>query len=427
MAVKDRMQWLIRRLHTPTQTKGASSANVSGSMKSLGSNRLVVHRPARAAWTPLRFDRLADEGYRLNPVVHKCVRLVAGATARLPWVVYRGTVPIDTHPLLSLLSQPTPGQSGQAMREALFSDLLIAGNAYLEAVAGQTGPVRELHVLRPDRLKVVPAANGAVSSWIMNIGGREHRFGVRDLQGRSPILHLKMFNPLNDWYGMPPLEAAARAVDQHNEASAWNKALLQNMGRPSGALLVKGDAALSDEQFDRLKSALEEQYQSPGNAGRPLLLEGGFEWQEMGLNARDLDWLRGKDMSAREIALVYQVPAQLIGIPDAQTYSNNREARLALYEDAVLPLADLFAESVTHWLASFFGRDIRLTYDKDRIEALGPRRDRLYARLNQADWLTRNEKRVATGFDPIDGGHDTSATQRQATALAVSQTTEQDL
>ena len=424
MTVKDRMLRLFGRPQALMQTKEALSVAASQDVKMAETDRLIVHRPGQPVWTPLRFDRLADEGYRLNPVVHKCVRLVAGATARLPWIVCRRAVPMDAHPLLSLLSQPAPGQSGQAMREALFGHLLIAGNAYLEAVAGQTGPVRGLHVLRPDRLKVIPSASGSISAWVMNVGGREHRFGARDLQGRSPILHLKMFNPLNDWYGMPPLEAAARAVDQHNEASAWNKALLQNMGRPSGALLVKGDTALSDDQFARLKSALETQYQSPENAGRPLLLEGGFEWQEMGLNARDLDWLRGKDMSAREIALVYQVPAQLIGIPDAQTYSNNREARLALYEDAVLPLADLFAESLTNWLAPFYGGDIRLSYDKDRIDALGPRRDRLYTRLSQADWLTKNEKRVATGFDPIEGGHDNPTDQRQAPAAL--QTTKQD-
>lgn len=417
MAVRNRMRRLLGRTPSTQETKNGAGSQI------------MVHRPRHPVWTPLRFDRLADEGYRLNPVVHKCVRLVSSATARLPWIVYRDTMPLDAHPLLSLLNQPSSGQSGLALREVLFGHLLIAGNGYLEAVAGQSGPVKELHVLRPDRMKVVPMSKGQ-NGWLFTVAGKEHRFGPRDLRGRSPILHLKTFNPLNDWYGMPPLEAAARAVDQHNEASAWNKALLQNMGRPSGALLVKGDQPLTDEQFGRLKSALEEQYQSPENAGRPLLLEGGFEWQEMGLNARDLDWLRGKDMSAREIALVYQVPAQLIGIPDAQTYSNNREARLALYEDAVLPLADLFADAVTNWLAPFFGEDIRLSYDKDRIEALGPRRDRLYTRLSQADWLTQNEKRIATGFDPIAGGHDKPPAKRQIAPPAppaARQTTEQDI
>ncbi|MFN3232928.1 MAG: phage portal protein [Alphaproteobacteria bacterium] len=363
-------------------------------------SRVMVHRPGAPVWTPRRYETLAQEGYRINPIAYKCVRLIAASTARLPWVVFREKHPLNHHPLLDLLTRPNPMSGGQLLREALFSHYLTAGNAYLEAVVGQSGPVQELFVLRPDRMKIVPGNDGA-RGYVYSVGGRQHTFGPRDLRGHPPILHMRTFNPLDDWYGMSPLEAAARAVDQHNEASAWNKAMLQNMGRPSGALVVKDEGGLTEQQFARLKSEMERHYQSADNAGRPLLLEGGLEWQEMGMSARDLDWLAGKDLAAREIAQVYQVPPQLIGIPDAQTYSNNREARLALYEDAVMPLADLFAESMTSWLAPFFGEDLTLSYDKDRVEALSPRRDRLYQRLAGADWLTRNEKRVATGFDPM--------------------------
>ncbi|MDX1581353.1 MAG: phage portal protein, partial [Alphaproteobacteria bacterium] len=250
-----------------------------------------------------------------------------------------------------------------------------------------------------DRMRVIPGANG-VAGYLYSVGGRQHRFGVTDLQGRSSILHLRAFHPLHDWYGLSPLEAAAKAVDQHNAASAWNQALLQNAGRPSGALVVSGDGRLSEDQFARLREEMSRQFEGPDNAGRPLLLEGGLTWQEIGLNAKELDWLAGKDLSAREIAQVYHVPPQLIGIPDAQTYSNNREARLALYEDAVLPLADLFCEALSGWVGPMFGNDLRLSYDKDRIEALSVRRDRLYERLSRADWLERDEKRRETGFEP---------------------------
>jgi phage portal protein BeeE len=75
------------------------------------------------------------------------------------------------------------------------------------------------------------------------------------------------------------MEAGAYAIDQHNEASKWNQALMQNGARPSGALVVQmnkdGDANLSEEQFERLKSQLDEQYSGHSNAGRPMLLEGG--------------------------------------------------------------------------------------------------------------------------------------------------------
>ena len=58
------------------------------------------------------------------------------------------------------------------------------------------------------------------------------------MTGRSTVLHLKTFNPLNDWYGLSPIEAAAYSIDQHNQAGAWNQAMLQNGARPSGAIVV---------------------------------------------------------------------------------------------------------------------------------------------------------------------------------------------
>jgi phage portal protein BeeE len=89
-----------------------------------------------------------------------------------------------------------------------------------------------------------------------------------------PILHLTFFHPLDDHYGLAPIEPAAVAIDTHNAGSKWNKALLDNAARPSGALVYSGPegAVLSDSQFDRLKRELTDTYQGAVNAGRPLLL-----------------------------------------------------------------------------------------------------------------------------------------------------------
>ncbi|MEE8295602.1 MAG: phage portal protein, partial [Sphingomonadales bacterium] len=88
--------------------------------------------------------------------------------------------------------------------------------------------------------------------------------------------------PEDDHYGLSALEPSAFAVGIHNSAADWNKALLDNAARPSGALLFEPTdgtpANLSDEQFKRLKAELEDNYQGAINAGRPFLLEGGLKW-----------------------------------------------------------------------------------------------------------------------------------------------------
>ena len=101
--------------------------------------------------------------------------------------------------------------------------------------------------------------------------------------GLSPILHLALFHPLDDHYGFAPIEAAAVALDLHNAAGAWNKALLDNSARPSGALVysAKDGGNLTAEQYERLKAELEAGFTGARRAGRPLLLEGGLDWKAM--------------------------------------------------------------------------------------------------------------------------------------------------
>lgn len=131
----------------------------------------------------------------------------------------------------------------------------------------------------------------------------------------------------------------------HQQSSYWNHLLLQNGARPSGALIVKdSNGYLSDEQFERLQTQLSEKFSGNSNAGKPLLLEGGLGWQEMSINPKDMDFIESKNSAAREIALAFGVPPQLLGINGDNTYSNMQEARLALWEETLIPLLDKIAD-----------------------------------------------------------------------------------
>ena len=123
----------------------------------------------------------------------------------------------------------------------------------------------------------------------------------------------------------------------------WNKALLDNAARPSGALVHDsgdGAALLAAEQFERLRAELEAHFSGAANAGRPLLLEGGLKWQAMSLTPADMDFVGLKAAAAREIALAFGVPPMLLGLPGDATYANYREANRALWRLTVLPMAD---------------------------------------------------------------------------------------
>jgi HK97 family phage portal protein len=294
--------------------------------------------------------------------------------------------------LRALLDRPNPMQTGREWIETLVSQLLVAGNAYAEMVSVE-GALRELHALRPDRMKVVPSREGWPESFEYSVGGQSVRLP------RESIIHLKLFNPVDDYYGLSPLEAAARSIDTHNAASAWNKAMLDNAARPSGALVFAGtDNTLTTEQFERLKAELTSTYQGAANAGRPMILEGGLDWKEMGFSPKEMEFIEAKNIAAREVALAFGVPPMLLGIPGDNTYANFAEANRSFWRQTVVPLAGRVADAVAAGLSLQSNETVSLKPDLDQVEALAPDRDALWKRINEATFLTAAEKREAVGY-----------------------------
>jgi len=371
---------------------------------------LALHGQSRPVWSPRDYGALAREGYAKNPVVYRAVRLISEAAASVPLNLFEGEAELADHPLLALLMRPNGQQTGPDFLEGVYGHLLVSGNAYLEQVPVDGLP-RELHALRPDRVKVVQGPTGWPEAFDYTVAGRTVRLGAGDEAGGTggeaggigsvpAVRHIKLFHPLSDHYGFAPVEAAQMSLDIHNAAASWNKALLDNAARPSGALVYgAGEAVnLTADQFDRLKEELEAGYQGARNAGRPLLLEGGLDWKPMGLTPKDMDFIEAKNQAAREIALAFGVPPMLLGIPGDSTYSNYQEANRALWRGAVLPLVKRMAANLAAWLGPAFGAEVQLRPDIDAVEALAPEREALWRRVGAAAFLTPDEKREAVGY-----------------------------
>jgi HK97 family phage portal protein len=352
------------------------------------------------------YASLAKEGFNQNSVVFSCIKEIASASAGVPWSLFRQfpdgkRQEVSQHPLLDLISRPNPLQGKFELIESMVSHLYLSGNGYMEFV-GPTDRVfsspelpKELYVLRPDRIKVIPDPIHYVGGYEYTVSGRKVEFH------RDRILHLKLFNPLDDWYGLSPVQVAALAIDKLNAGDKWNASLLQNAAVPSGALTCK--QRLTDEQFDRLKSEMRRQVQGVSNAREPLLLEQDLEWKELGISPKDMDWIEGLKMSALQVAQVFNVPPELVGLGPA-TYQNRKEARKALYTEVIFPFLSRLRDGLNNWLVPHFGENLILDFDKDGIEALSEDQEALWNRVNQSEFLTVNEKRRMVGFDDVVGG-----------------------
>lgn len=381
---------------------GARKAAVPEQKASASGPVIAYQSGGRVAWTPRDTGSLTRAGFQGNPVGFRAVKLISEAAAALPMVLQDAERRYDVHPVLELMRRPNGAQGRAELLETLFGQLLLSGNGYLEAVGGEEGLPQELHVLRSDRMSVLPGSDGWPVGYDYVVGGRKHRFNVTE--GLSPICHIKSFHPQDDHYGFSPMQAAATAVDVHNSASRWSKALLDNAARPSGAIVYRGgdgQAALSPDQYDRLVNEMESHHQGARNAGRPMLLEGGLDWKPMGFSPSDMEFQKTKETASREIALAFGVPPMLLGIPGDATYANYHEAHRAFYRLTVLPLATRVAAQISEWLARFGGGGVELKPDLDQVPALASERDQQWQRVNGAEFLTDAEKRRLLGLPPI--------------------------
>ena len=371
---------------------------------------------AYSSKTNRRYKDYAKDGYQENAIVHRCIQLISNSASAVKIDVFDDETKLDNHELISLLERPNPLQSGVEYFASLYSFLLISGNSYLLRDTENFTPPRELYLLRPDRVEIEAGESMIPQSYKYVLEGRTvAKYPVDPKTGGAQVKQIKLWSPLDDFYGLSPIMASAYNIDQHNLAGMHNVALLKNGCTPSGMLKFEPtdetgmSTQLTDDQRARLLEDLEFRFQGTHNSGRPMLLEGNFSYQQLGLNPKDMDFLELLNLSAREIALCFGVPAQLIGIPDSQTYSNMETAKLALYEETVIPLLKRVESDLNEYLAPLYEGDIRIQYDMDSIPAMVEKRKSIYENVVagvQAGILTRNEARDRLGLEEISGGDD---------------------
>jgi len=325
-------------------------------------------------------------GYCDNPIAQRAVRIIAEGV---------GAAPLNaSDPALAGLVAAT--SAGQGLLETVAAQLLLHGNAYVQLLRGADGRPCELYALRPERVSIIADPRGWPSAFDYHAGEQTIRIPAEEGDGAPALVHIRGFHPLDDHYGLGCLGAAAPAIALHNAANRWNRALIDNAARPSGALVYdpgEPGAVLSPEQFDRLQDEMIASFTGAAQAGRPLLLEGGLRWQAMGLTPADMDFVALKAAAARDIALAFGVPPMLLGLPGDSTYANYREANRALWRLTLLPLADKIVAALAEALA-FWWHDAALAVDRDRVPALAEDRERLWAQVSAADFLSPAEKRA---------------------------------
>lgn len=363
-------------------------------------------------WSDWSTENAIRNGFKASVWVYRCCQLKARAVSQVPWIVEelqgRDWVRVEGHPIEILLSEANPYMSGQDLFECLTYHLHLSGNGLWHMVLVQGMPV-ELWPLMPDRIKPVPDQMNWISKYEYKIGTDK-----RDLQPNE-VLHFMFLDPGNPYWGIGPLQAAARVVDTDNEAVNWQKVSLQNRAVADGVFSF--EQPLTSEQWKEARQQVREQHQGVDNARTPWVLGGGAKWQQMSLTPVEMDFLNSRHWSVEEICAAFGVDPLLLLSDRSATYNNKIMARRVFWEDEIIPLLTDIQEALNVGLIPFWDPEsvkpgvaakLRIRYDVANVTALTPV---FHEKVETGLKLFRMgipvnmiNRRLELGFDEIPGG-----------------------
>jgi len=354
-------------------------------------------------WTTQKDKQYITEAFNKVVWVYSCVMQISSATSSVPWLLYRKgrggrLIEIEQHPILDMLNlKANSFMSGRDFIDLWSTYLAIEGKFYAEYLnpAMPTGIVP----LYPHYMKPIPSKELFVS-------GYQYDIYKPIYYNREEILWSKFNDPLEIYDGLSPIKALSRTIDTENEAVNWNKSTLQNSGVPAGIFTIQNP---SPELIDNLRDEWRKRYGGGSNARLPLVLNADrATYQPIGLSSVDMDFLNQRRLNRTEICSAFGVPSQLVGDPEAQTYSNYAEAVKSFWENTIIPR---YLEHIKDKLASDllprYADNLVLTYDLSNVTALKESQDALVKRtveLWKNGLIKRNEARFALEYeDVLDG------------------------
>ena len=376
-------------------------------------------------------ENYINEGYRKNATVYSIINLISKCASAVPINVFKkvndaelkrykamtsglidGTIihksnMIKKHALVELehtdldmlLERPNPAQSYASWISELVAFGKLTGNRYIYGIGPDTGDnigkYKELYVMPSQIMEVISGGiMEPVKEYIVEYNGQ---FKIPADQ----ICHIKDFNPFFDGtgshlYGQSPLKAGFRAMTTNNEAAQTGVKYLQN--QMARGVLMSDEGDLNEVQAQQLKDKFRNTYQSSNNAGDVIITPKKLSWVNFGLSASDLSLIEQYNASIKDLCNIFNVPVQLLNNTDSSTYNNQKEAKKALYQNAVIPELIKIRDELNRWLTPKFGDDLFIDFDFSVIPELQEEMDKVVAQMSSSWWLTPNEKRAAMSY-----------------------------
>jgi HK97 family phage portal protein len=346
--------------------------------------------------------------YERQPNVRTAVDIIAREAGELTLHMFEkvprsdglpsGRLPLDDHPMMQLLDEPTPGKPDYDFWYGLFADLCIYERAFWYKIR-QNNVVKALIRIPPGH--VFPERDPLTQSILSWRGINGIEIPLDD------ILAFWGYDPESNESSISPLETLRRILQDEANAQMYRDLRWRTGLRKDGIIERDKDSpVMSDTAVQSFLVDVEDSLS--GSAGLPLLLQPGMKWQDVSWSPKEMEYLGARQLNRVEVAAAFHIPAAMLMArdkdPDEQTlkffYKSTLPPWLSRVESTIeaklLPEFDVIA-AVRHRHYVEFNLDQKLRGTPEEQAAI-------MATAAGGPVITVNEARSRLNLPPIEGG-----------------------
>lgn len=312
------------------------------------------------------------------------------------------TQEIFEHPILSCLDYVNDITTFYDLVEATQTYLELTGEAYWIVIKDGITP-KELWLVRPDWVKVIPSKEDVIDHYNYYAGG------VLTEKVEIPkenVIPFKYFNPLNPYRGKGPVNAAALPFDILNFAQEYNRNFFFNSAIPS--MVFSTDQKVTQVTIDRFMNQWQSTFGGRSKSNKVAFLGNGLKLDKASMGAKELDFTEQMKMMRDDVLAVFKVPKTVLGLTEDVNRANAQATTKAFMERVITPRMIKFINTLNEFLIPMFTEgknNLFLDFTDPSPEDVELKLKK-YANARQYNWMTPNEIRIEENLEPIEGGDD---------------------
>lgn len=347
-------------------------------------------------------NNIISNSYEKNVDVYAVIKKVIDVTKSIPWIVEQKKgdewVLLEDNSIAELMANPnsTKGYTWNDVEEQILTYILTTGNAYLYGESQfNSSLIEEVDILPSNFVSIESNRNFFMPEY-------KYEFcldGKSYLIEREKISHMRFFNPSystveESLYGLSPIQVAAKVVQTGNDRWDADANLLQNRGA-IGLITDKSNRPMLPDEAEKVQQDFNAQTAGTRNFGKIKVTNKDLAFIQMAMSSVDLQLIEKGVVNLRAICNVYGLDSSLFNDPENKTYNNRKEAEKSMFTNAIMPISDRVAESLTRFIAwnHYPAKNVRMRQDFSSVEVLQENfkeKAEIFAMLRQAGIISAN-------------------------------------